>query len=164
MVFSSEVRLASNTSFRFGHALAPQDAPKLSVVVPSSPDHTIKMKGGCRDSRFRQKAIEISNSIRKAFGFPLIEEQPSPAIVAPSHAEEGHVRILPFIGTPNLFMDVKQSTDNEDRKLYIAHPHNHKGHHVAFWQHLANKPFMHRLHVALMALGPWEGRAVAFVL
>ncbi|KAG6886880.1 hypothetical protein C0992_001800 [Termitomyces sp. T32_za158] len=123
------------------------------------------MKGGCRGSRFRQKAIEISNSIRKAFGFTLIEDQPGSAVVAPPHVEEGHVRILPFIGTPNSFVDVKQSTEDQDRKLYIGHPHHHhKGHRMAFWQHLAKKPFMHRLHVALVTLGPWEGRAVAFVL
>lgn len=29
---------------------------------------------------------------------------------------------------------------------------------------MQNAPFMERLHIALMALGPWEGRAVAFVL
>ncbi|OCH88625.1 hypothetical protein OBBRIDRAFT_836424 [Obba rivulosa] len=38
----------------------------------------------------------------------------------------------------------------------------HRGHHFGMGKH--RRPFIHRLHFALAALGPWEGRAVAFVL
>ncbi|KNZ82059.1 hypothetical protein J132_08405 [Termitomyces sp. J132] len=150
MVVSSEVH---STNVRFGHALAPNNIPKISMVVPSPPEHNVKMKGGCRGSRFRQKAIDFSNAIRKSFGLSVIENNPVPAV------EEDRVRILPFIGTPNSFVEMKKDKDGD---LYIAQSHH--GHHVGFRQRLAHTSFIHRLHIALMALGPWEGRAVAFVL
>ncbi|KAF7376862.1 F-box domain-containing protein [Mycena sanguinolenta] len=46
-----------------------------------------------------------------------------------------------------------------------VHPHPEHFHriHHAHWRH-ANPSFLTRVHFALMSLGPWEGRAVAFVL
>ncbi|KAG6886574.1 hypothetical protein C0995_006816 [Termitomyces sp. Mi166 len=163
VVVTSEVHTSTNPSFRFGHAMAPSsNAPKISMAVPPK----IQIKGGCRGSRFRQKSIEFSNTIRKFLGIPLIAETrpvPLPARLEPPHIKEGHLRILPLVGT-NPFVDLKQDRDG-DKNLYIAHPHpHHKVHHAGFRQRLANQPFIHRLHIALATLGPWEGRAVAFVL
>lgn len=50
-----------------------------------------------------------------------------------------------------------------------AHRHHHHHHHGGVIQRLGlgcirNAPFLRRVHVALATLGPWEGRAVAFVL
>ena len=41
--------------------------------------------------------------------------------------------------------------------LPVSYPHQHQ-------EERFNGPFLHRAHRALMALGPWEGRIVAFVL
>jgi len=43
------------------------------------------------------------------------------------------------------------------------HPHHHNFHGKGHFHH-QHKSFMRRVHFALMSLGVWEGRAVAFVL
>ncbi|KAG6835024.1 hypothetical protein C0991_004316, partial [Blastosporella zonata] len=78
--------------------------------------------------------------------------------------EDGFVHILPFIGTPNTFVEGKEDEKIPNPYLAHPHPHHHHGKHMSFRQRLAKAPFVERLHVALMALGPWEGRSVAFVL
>jgi len=71
-------------------------------------------------------------------------------------------KILPFIGTPNVVevppapVRVVQNSP-EHAHGYGAHRFHHK--------HSGERPsFLMRVHLALMSLGPWEGRAVAFVL
>ncbi|EMD33799.1 hypothetical protein CERSUDRAFT_87128 [Gelatoporia subvermispora B] len=56
--------------------------------------------------------------------------------------------------------DVRQD-DNTPGPLRVIHV-GHRPHHFGMGRH--RRPFVHRLHFALAALGPWEGRAVAFVL
>ncbi|KAG6808082.1 hypothetical protein H0H92_005441 [Tricholoma furcatifolium] len=212
---SGEVDPANANHFRFGHAAANSpvatlvrpDEPKIKVFMSHSiPEHLEepqegkhKGHGGCRGSRFRQKAVEISNSIRKAFGFPLIETHHG-MHAAPQEHEEGRIRILPFIGAGahTSFIEEQREGgkgphpgphpgppgphhphphkehhhkhhDHEHHHPDHHHPdhhhhHHHPGKHRFGLQRLANAPFVRRLHVALLALGPWEGRAVAFVL
>jgi hypothetical protein len=105
---------------------------------------------GC-GARFREKSLAISNAFRQALGLSFIEA-------------ENKMHILPFVGTPPTFVEV--GPNGVDGKAggrgNGIHPHHH--HHHGFKRKLANKPFLARVHLALMALGPWEGRAVAFVL
>ena len=73
--------------------------------------------------------------------------------VVNEEAEGGLVHILPFTGA---------QFDGSGRPSMPPNMPLHQGHFHHF-QHLRG-PFMKRLHFAIMALGPWEGRAVAFVL
>ncbi|KAG6842956.1 hypothetical protein H0H87_008973, partial [Tephrocybe sp. NHM501043] len=163
LVASSEI---TPTNFRFGHAVssnAPNALPKVTVTLVRPDGAELKTKGGCLGSRMRQKAISISNSFRKALGLPLIVDSPTHVFAPQMHNNQNdRIRILPFVGTPNTFVEAMENTSN----VYVAHPHphHHHGKHMGFRHRLANAPFVERLHVALIALGPWEGRAVAFVL
>ncbi|KAG6846624.1 hypothetical protein H0H93_012792, partial [Arthromyces matolae] len=106
------------SNMRFGHAAGPNNAnlPKILMPIhmPAVADKEVKHakhKSGCRGARFRAKAVEFSNSIRKMLGLPLIEEHHSAvhnAVVAPHKEEAGRVRILPFVGTPNTFVETKE--------------------------------------------------------
>jgi hypothetical protein len=99
-------------------------------------------KGPCRGGRFRQKAVEISNLFREALGLPLIKSD------SHNHGlDDGKVRILPFIGSPNIFAPVHpvhgkdtegavkfitiETTPDGHHHEYHAHGlhHHHKGHH-----------------------------------
>jgi hypothetical protein len=117
-----------------------------------------------RPCRMRLKAIKISNAFRKVLGLPLIQTdvaQPD----TPTPDGDGRYHILPFVGTPPTV--VKVNEPNRVSILPHPHPHHHHHHHPhdgGFRHRMASSPFMERLQVALTALGPWEGRAVAFVL
>jgi len=144
---SSSNQDVTRPNVRLGHAAASANA---NIVTPSGP---------CPGKLMRDKAISISNAFRKALGFPLIETEPSSSSVNPKgydHSGIVHIRPLPFIGTPIM-------PDDEER--HVAYPHPHHAHHVKHHHHHHNNAsFLWRVHHALMALGPWEGRAVAFVL
>jgi hypothetical protein len=98
-------------------------------------------------------AIDISNRFRKLFGLESIKSD-----AAIDHAnlipvegvsdEDGTVNIMPF---PPISV--------EDVNAQPVHHHSHHRHH-----RLQKASFIERLSHALMLLGPWEGRAVAFVL
>jgi len=99
----------------------------------------------CR-ARFRQKAIAISNAFRKAMGLPPIQV-------------EGDYRILPIIGTPGAPTFIK--VENGKQAGGQAPPERGGHHHRCRG---GIKGFVMRLHRSLNALGPWEGKVVAFVL
>lgn len=123
--------------------------------------------------KLRNKAIDISNGFRKMFGLPTIERLPEmPAHrkmhqmhqSAPVEKESGnnlvHILPVPFIGTET--RPVADSNDpesvqvNDNGAAVIRHgPIRMRCHRASF---------LRRVHRALMTLGPWEGRAVAFVL
>ncbi|KAH9892427.1 hypothetical protein C8Q73DRAFT_666312 [Cubamyces lactineus] len=127
--------------------------------------------------RLREKALEVSNKFRAMFGFApdeltvtpyrgpingpdknLVHILPItppggeiPAVHARPIPTDNKVSILPFIGTP-----VRPAfAQGEDG--WVARPGGHR-----FRHHRGS--FLRRVHHALMVLGPWEGRAVAFVL
>jgi hypothetical protein len=136
-------------------------------------------------SQFRQtfhdKALDISNAFRHALGMPLIE---------PGKPEDKMYKIMPFIGTPPTFVEVEGMKNGQlegktrggdtirilpaggamPPPQFDGHHHHHHGHHgghhhLAHGQHHRDgHNFLERLETALLALGPWEGRAVAFVL
>jgi len=128
----------------------------------------------CGKSRFRQKAASISNAFKIALGFSVTEKKPQ-------EIKPLHFKSLPFIGTPN-GNGLEGETQGGDRlrilpvpftgkpfmpetkgSIHImpmsAHPHPERIH-----LHQGKHSFLMRVHFALMSLGPWEGRAVAFVL
>ncbi|KAG7439458.1 uncharacterized protein BT62DRAFT_938952 [Guyanagaster necrorhizus] len=153
-----------NTSpaLRFGHAgVSHEDA-----VVPTSMPAAIHGRpcGGGR--RFRDKAVKLSNSFRQALGLPLIESEPK----ADTTVHGGVIRIMPFIGGPATVVQLNETGDEGktrggDRVRIVnavpMTPGRHGHHRVRL---NSQESFTSRLHYALMMLGPWEGRAVAFVL
>jgi len=108
---------------------------------------------GCHSHSMSKTAIDISNRFRKLFGLEPIdppnlipvesmESNPTPPV-----GEEG-MHIMPFPPIPV-----------ENVSSQPVHRHSHHRHH-----RLQKASFIERLSHALMLLGPWEGRAVAFVL
>ncbi|KAJ6497964.1 hypothetical protein C8R47DRAFT_1041205 [Mycena vitilis] len=108
-------------------------------------------------ARLRQKASSISEAFKIAFGFSVShkDKDGKPA------AEFKPFTPVPFIGTPN---HIHIEGTQGDRQPQRVHHHNH-GHGGHRFHHQSDKhSFLMRVHFALMSLGPWEGRAVAFVL
>jgi len=139
---------------RFGHAAGHHNIN--SPVLPAGSNGRIRRP--CGGGRIRQKAVEISNAFRKALGFPLIDNHVMPVRPVNNARPDGMVHILPFVGTPPTFLPVHES----GKVIMLPHPHGHPQDRLT--HHMEREPFSRRLHFALMALGPWEGRAVAFVL
>jgi len=101
----------------------------------------------------KAKAIALSNKFRVTFGFAPIEiEEPKVNVFTPGF------RTGPVLH-PGLTVDKVLEAEHGG----ADHPIQAKGRfrHV---HHRLHGSFLHRVHHALMALGPWEGRAVAFVL
>jgi len=161
---------------RFGHAAAihnnnNQNGPVARLSRPGRPDGGMRRPctGGGARVRFRQKAIEISNAFRKALGLQVIEGDAMPAVNY-KHSD-GMVHILPFVGNLPGSVPTRHPGNGPEQgytiPVFAPHPHPHhrpQSNHGRFRKHMESAPFMERLHFALMALGPWEGRAVAFVL
>jgi hypothetical protein len=158
----------------------PNDVVATYIATPihhssaGKPEFVAKMrKGPCRASRYRQKAVEVSNLFREALGLPLIK-------TGIHHLKlDGKVQILPFIGTPNTVVHsskdkegtIKFSTfdipkDDDGRVHHHGHhTHGRHRHHQGHGHHHFGKgSFINRIHYSIMNLGPWEGRSVAFVL
>jgi hypothetical protein len=165
VVVSTSQDISGARNLRFGHALADSPAAKATFngkivdVKSAGPFH----RRPCGE-RMKEKALEISNTFRHALGLPLIEA----AHVKPGeHVHGGVVQILPFIGgspkfieSPTPFhgnLEIFPTATDIHQPIYIHHHHGHR-------QHRWTSTFGMRIHNALMALGPWEGRAVAFVL
>ncbi|KAJ7502595.1 hypothetical protein B0H11DRAFT_644121 [Mycena galericulata] len=113
----------------------------------------------CGGSRFRQKISSISSAFKIALGFSVSDKKDG-------HGHELRpITPLPFIGTPNA-NGLEGETQGGDRLRIMpisAHPHPERIHAHRF-RHRGKHSFLMRVHFALMSLGPWEGRAVAFVL
>lgn len=147
---------------------------RLGQAVGDKTESVPKMrkKGPCRAHRFSQKAVEVSNLFREAFGLPLIKTSGHPGF------DDGRVKILPFIGTPNTFapvhgkdaegfnvISVSTLHDRPPHHGHHRHAHAHGRHrHHGGHHHLGKGSFINRIHYSIMNLGRWEGRAVAFVL
>jgi hypothetical protein len=122
---------------RFGHAVA----PGLRTAVDPRPAWH---RRPCAGMRFQDKAVSISNTFRKALGLPLIET----ASFYPIH-------ILP--------MPIDAAHAGGIVPPHIAqHTGPYHGTRHSFHHHRGS--FFRRIHHVLVTLGPWESRAVAFVL
>lgn len=170
---------------RFGYGVQPRsdglDRPRVITVTTfasSSTDGRVPCAGA--RARFRQKSLEMSNAIRKTFGMPPINVHeiqtgrgrlPLSSFISPdeglgmqSHPGnkpiEGSGPIAWFVVPDRLEKYPHHGNEHMDRPRFHAHHHHHG---PQFRAH-RDESFMMRLHYALMSLGPWEGRAVAFVL
>lgn len=163
------------SSFRFGLAAAPDGAklpmpmPVVHAAEPGQPQHG---RRPCGMKKWRVKIFGITSTFRKALGWPESEH--------PHGHGHGHghhhpmpppaknLHILPF---PAIDFSEKQPIRPMPPHFEPGHPHphHHHGQHKHHGHHrhrhgFHSEPFLRRVHHALMALGPWEGRAVAFVL
>lgn len=136
-------------------------------------------RSGCAGARGRKSqnsktwgaSIMISNTLRQALGLPLIEDAPK-VHVHHHHKQDGdgegpvrhkyhhHHHHHEEQGEEDEFKSMEQG---EGRKHH-GHKHHLHGKGKGFRFHGGNDGFLKRIHFALMALGPWEGRAVAFVI
>ncbi|KAF5346764.1 hypothetical protein D9756_010438 [Leucocoprinus leucothites] len=174
VVSSNHQELPAVQNLRFGYPLADSHVAKISNHNQPPPFINLTQAGRRPCSkRIKDKAIQISNAFRHALGLPPIE-------TAHAHPGDnvhgGMIQILPFIGTPPAFVEARPFTAPPPHakgfqlKIPELRPQNrleHKHHrpcHRIHQFHQWGNTFMMRVHSALMALGPWEGRAVAFVL
>lgn len=142
---------------RFGYALGGNN-PNIgshhvtTVVRNDGSAFSTRPRGPCKGmkTRFRQKAAELSSAFRAALGL-----SPGASIAVSEH---GSLHILPFPPPSFVALDPQVGAPAHHR------PHHHHGHHRHGGHPLSEASFFHRLHIALMTLGPWEGRAFAFVL
>jgi hypothetical protein len=142
------------SNIRLGHAVANvNDNSNVAHTFPTAiMGNQVDDAGRHKKHRpcpggMRAKAIAISNAFRKALGLPLIEAHARPPMDGEKEVHGGLVRIMPFIGTP---------VDDQGDMKKDPHPHHHHKHHKS--------SFLRRISHALMSLGPWEGRVVAFVI
>jgi len=169
----------AGSGLRFGHpAAAAHDKSGVghaTLHVDGNVAHVRPHKAGKGCAlRFKEKALSLSNAFRQALGMPLIETEGS----VPS----GTVKILPFMGTSPTFIEVGpngvdgKTRGGDDIRIVTSnvvpipshHHHAHHAHHGHHGHHgiarIRREPFLTRVHYALLTLGPWEGRAIAFVL
>lgn len=178
---------------RLGHGVPPMPAmhPDVATLAhPHRPEHHHQMMpkkpcGGAgrfrvAAAKFNEKAVEVANTFRKAFGLPLIEAAHNPN--THHHHQKGpiQIQVVPTHGNGGSSTVVKMDkgmnggwwghTKGGDRVQIVTtgpagghmHHHNHGGAmKIAVAQPAA---FYDRLMGAIMSLGPWEGRAVAFVI
>ncbi|KIM83448.1 hypothetical protein PILCRDRAFT_819690 [Piloderma croceum F 1598] len=146
-----------SSNMRLGHAMANAKDNNPHVAHLTTTVTQVEDAGRPRKSHrphhlcggaIRAKAIAISNAFRQALGFPIIEAHP-PSTPEGKEIHGGLIRIMPFTGTP---LDA-----HGEMQLKPEHGHRHQFKH-------GHGSFLRRIHHALMALGPWEGRAVAFVI
>lgn len=182
----------SNPNIRFGHVLANanvngNDDSHVGRVRPTFVMATsTEVKSGSTHplcNSIREKAIRLSNTFRHALGLPIIETGEyhhsvgASVVGKPHHHEEVHIPVvtLPMVDTPETFVhghhaQVEDLSDQpHDGPVERPH-HPHKEHdhkHRKFRKfrcHKRIRGFFRRIHRALTTLGPWEGRAVAFVM
>lgn len=157
---------------RFGHAVP--EIPRAAFGLPQI-EHP-QRKRPCMGGMLRQKAVNASNSFRKMFGFPPIENGEIP------HGKEIHgglIRIMPFVpegGRPihvhvdgnmrggNGWRGRTKGGDRLEIVTEVVPGHQHGHGRPRLFHHHQGQDFFVRIQNAIMSLGPWEGRAVAFVL
>jgi len=145
--------------------VAPIDGPVAHMrPVAVTGGAVVKQHAPC-GGRLRQKAASMSKAFMTALGFTASDNKEGK-----SQGHWHHVEPLPFIGTPNAngLEALEGETQGGDKIRILpmsAHPHPERIHAHRVHHHLKGKhSFLMRVHFALMSLGPWEGRAVAFVL
>jgi hypothetical protein len=136
-----------SSPIRFGHAVGLTNPNVAQISAPKDEGKGTRRKH-CGGAKFHDKAIEISNTFRQALGLPLIETH----IKADTETHDGLIRILPV----SLGGATVTGVGEYGSVAHRIHTHHH--------HHIHAQSFLKRVHQALMALGPWEGRAVAFVL
>jgi len=108
----------------------------------------------------RRKALRLSNAFRQALGWPLIETESSPTV---HDRYKSFMDPLPHMisGEAEGNSELHGGPESDEGHKHRHHRHHQHHHHH---RHRHEHSFLARIHRAIMALGPWEGRAVAFVL
>ena len=163
-----------SSSVRYGHATG--DGPHVAhiaggpieLIAASSVAQPVAHAGAGNGSRrwchsMRTKALDASNALRQMLGLEPIDrthERPHHIKfiepVSPVPGPDGPMPVLPFVGTPirpAFVADGDERPMDGPARRPMWHPHRR-----------LRGSFLRRVHHALMTLGPWEGRAVAFVL
>ncbi|KAH7928940.1 hypothetical protein BV22DRAFT_1003839 [Leucogyrophana mollusca] len=180
----------TNANIRFGHALANANVNgnddsvgrlvRPAVVMTTSTEIKSEGRHFCGAS-LREKAIRMSNAFRHALGLPLIETGDRFTFKAEVLEKSGskgpmhggvHILPMPFLGAPASEAPTAQPQgENVDSTKEVLADgsvvHIYRHHRVEDhrrMKHALKGSFLMRIHRAIMALGPWEGRAVAFVL
>ena len=175
----------SATNLHYGHAAVANDdfhiaAPIFRPIeaIPISQDGSGNSHRRPFCQSMKEKALQASNTFRQMLGLDPIKPdiRVRPAMHHAHHIElesgvsttgavifkdgkpfkDGALPVLPFVGTPvrPAFAPEGEEMDNRGRRpVWANRPH-----------HRLHGSFLRRVHHALMSLGPWEGRAVAFVL
>ncbi|KAG1844340.1 hypothetical protein DFJ58DRAFT_802904 [Suillus subalutaceus] len=182
----------ANANIRFGHAIANANVNgnddsdnvgrlvRPSLVMTTSTE--IKGKHHFCGASLKAKALRMSNAFRHALGLPLIETGDHDAFKGEVASTPGsvsgelHILPIPLFGQP-VASSVPASSSEKDNsgdvkellpdgsvvRVYRQHgAESHHHHHDM--KHKKAGSFLRRVHRAIMALGLWEGRAVAFVL
>lgn len=183
----------ANANIRFGHALANANVNgnddsdnvarlvRPSLVMATSTE--IKGKHHFCGASLKAKALRMSNAFRHALGLPLIEMGDHDAFKGEVTSNPGsvsgelHILPIPLFGQPVTSSVPASSSEKENSedvkellrdgsvmRVYRQHgaESHHRNHHDM--KHKKAGSFLRRVHRAIMALGLWEGRAVAFVL
>jgi len=136
------------SAFRLGHAAA-------NVGPAVDPDtKPTKMRHLCKNM---QKAVQDTTArLLSIIGI----SGPGPASVPDgglTRVQITHHKLVPVSVIESAFV-IKAGDQNPDGTM------NHHGVHKFHKHGPPQGPFLHRVHRALLSLGPWEGRIVAFVL
>ncbi|KAI1787450.1 hypothetical protein LXA43DRAFT_896253 [Ganoderma leucocontextum] len=161
--------------------------PNLPADAEGDKPHHAHGAGRRLCQSMRAKAFDASNALRQWFGLEPVRIEPIRIDVSahgrPHFIEVGnthgmemkdgkkdhHLPILPFVGTPVKPAFSEGEGEGEGEGRWVDHRggpgrrpiwinrHGHGHHHL-------RGSFLRRVHHALITLGPWEGRAVAFVL
>lgn len=162
VVVTSSEEVTSN--IRLGRPVANASSGNANMAV-IRPMHASSRRP-C--SGMREKAVELSNAFRQALGLPLVEKTPK----ADQRIHGGLIHIMPMPAPPtfvNIDANGNAKTQGGDAVRFeypvgTSSHHRHHSHGMRVKEHHQRPSFLKRIHFALMALGPWEGRAVAFVL
>jgi hypothetical protein len=143
VVVVSEHYSSPNGFVRVGHAAAHHNN-NVATMNAVNKAYT-KPKHGCAGS-LRFKAVQLSNWFKHIFGLPKTK--------TPS---DSSLRLAPHLVELPSAIPVELPSAVPVRPLY----HHHHGK-MQYSAH--GHTFVQRLTHALMMLGPWEGRAVSFIL
>lgn len=159
-----------------------------SLVMTTSTE--VKAKHHFCGASLKAKALRMSNAFRHALGLPLIEMDDHDRFKGEVASNPGpvsgelHILPIPLFAQPVAPSVPTSSSEGENSgdvkelhgsplRIYRHHeaePHHHlhdaglRHHNHHDMKHKKAGSFLRRVHRAIMALGLWEGRAVAFVL
>jgi len=183
----TEVAAIDRPIFRFGLAVPPPEflgnarlvAEGLQAkpaVEPTPGAHRVHHphmhkhhRHGCK-GKWRVKMMKLSNKIRGALGLPLIDIKAMHHRHAHKHHHHHHhhdhkhgeeeVKDLHWA-----VIKAMKAHEVDSNSQETGFPEGiRRVHHIHAHQRLRDAPFVSRLTHSLMALGKWEGRAVAFVI
>lgn len=146
--------------FLLGHAavnLPPVEPGVATPLTPHPHPHHHQQAGRPKklSCQMRKQALKLSNWFRSQFGLPLIEHPHRKGKLQHPHSPRPlHGTAIKIIHVPMIPANASSVERMQSVKVNFI-PHHHE------WRPAT---FSGRLHQALMTLGPWEGRAMAFVL